>query len=352
MKIAIIGLAQSGKTTLFGSLVGSDVAAKEAHGHGVHVGNVKVPDVRLDRLAQVFKPPKVVYADVDVMDIIGGKGEPKGTGLTPETIAEVRGADALMCVVRAFENPAVVHPLETIDPLRDMKNIDAELSVADMIQVEKRLQRIEKEHSEGAEKEALLRAKECLDSEKPLRLLELSDIEARALAGFSFLTLKPSFIVVNVGEGDIGRSIDARLALYARDNAYDLMAYCAEIELEISELDPAEQTDFLREMGLEGSGRERLLRKVYEMLNLISFFTIADTEIRAWSVPRGIHAVEAAGKVHSDMQRGFIRAEVINFEEFVEVGSMQTARDTGRLRLEGKDYEVKDGDIIRFRFHV
>ncbi len=351
MKVAIVGLAQSGKSAVFGSLVGG-AHVTEALRHGIHMGNVKVPDPRLDRLAEVFAPPKVVYADVDFMDIAGGRADQKGADLSPETIIEVRTADALMCVVRAFENPAVVHPLGSIDPLRDIKNIEAELSVADMIQVEKRLQRIEKEHSEKAEKEALLRAKKCLDSEKPLRLLELNDIETKLLAGFNFLTRKPSLILVNIGEADIGKAIDPALHSYAHANSYDLMQYCAEIELEISELARAEQAAFLREMGLQGAGRERLLRRVYEMLNLISFFTIADTEIRAWSVPKGTHAVQAAGKVHSDMERGFIRAEVINFEEFVEIGSLQTARDAGRLRLEGKDYEVQDGDMIRFRFHV
>ncbi len=352
MKVAIIGLVQSGKTTVFKSLAGAPGGAGEAHGRTIQMGNIKVPDARLERLAEVFKPPKVVNAAVDFVDIAGGHQEQEGAGLTPQVVTEIRNADALVVVVRTFANPSVVHPLGTVEPLRDIKNIEAELSLTDMIQIEKRLQKIEKEHSDGMEKEALLRVKEFLDGEKPLRLLTLSETESRTLIGFSFLSQKPSLLLLNVGEDAIGAPPDPEVASFAEKNGYRLMRYCAEIELEISELEPDEQADFLAEMGLHGSGRDRLLGEVYEMLSLVSFFTIADTEIRAWSVPRGTRAVDAAGKVHSDMERGFIRAEVINFKDFIQVGSMQAARDGGHLRLEGKDYEVLDGDMIKFRFHV
>ncbi|RJP70938.1 MAG: redox-regulated ATPase YchF [Candidatus Abyssobacteria bacterium SURF_17] len=352
MKVAIIGLAQSGKTTVFKSLAGISESVKDPHGQGVHVGNVKVPDPRLERLAEVFKPPKVVPADMDFMDVAGGRVDQKGVGLTPQVITEIRNADAFLTAIRAFENPSVIHPLETLDPLRDIRNIEAELSLNDMIQTEKRLQRIDKEHSDGLERETLLRAKDCLDAERPLRLLDLSEAESRAIAGYSFLSQKPALLLLNIGENEIGKSPTPELIGYAQKNDLSVMQYCAEIELEISELEPGEQAGFLAEMGLQGSGRERLVRKVYEMLRLISFFTIADTEIRAWSVPRGVRALTAAGKVHSDMERGFIRAEVINFKEFNEIGSLHTARESGHLRLEGKEYEVCDGDLIRFRFHV
>lgn len=352
MKVAIIGLVQSGKTTVFRSLVGPGSLSKEAHDGGVQVGNVKVPDERLDRLAKIFKPPKVVYADIDFMDVVGAHTDQKGAGLTPQVITEIRNADALVAVVRSFDNPSVVHPSGTIDPVRDVKNIEAELSVPDMIQIEKRLQKMEREHSEGLEKEVLLRVKLSLDSEKPLRLLKLNESEAALLTGFSFLSQKPSLILLNISESDIGKPPLPELVSFAEQNGHSLMQYCAKIELEISELDAAEQAGFLEEMGLQGSGRDRLVRKVYEMLRLVSFFTIGDTEIRAWSVPAGTSAIKAAGKVHSDMERGFIRAEVINFKEFSEIGSMQVARDTGHLRLEGKDYGVHDGDLIKFRFHV
>lgn len=316
------------------------------------MGNVKVPDARLDRLAEIFNPPKTIHADIDFLDVVGVRTEQTGAGLTPQVIAEIRSADALVAVVSAFENPSVVHPMGSNDPLRDVKNIDAELNLTDLMQVEKRFERMEKEHAKGLEKDALARAKEWLDEERPLRLLELNATERKLLAGYSFLSRKPLLLLLNIGEAGIGEPPDAAIAEYVEMNRHSLTQYCAEIELEISELEPQEQADFLAEMGLEDSGKERLVRKVYEMLRLISFFTIADTEIRAWSVPRDTHAVKAAGKVHSDMERGFIRAEVINFEEFDRLGSMQAARDGGHLRLEGKDYEVGDGDLIKFRFHV
>jgi len=352
MKAAIIGLQQSGKTTVFRSLTSIHSVSKEARGQGIQIGNVKVPDTRLERLADIFKPPKTIGADVDFMDMVGARTDQKGAGLTPQVVTEIRSVDALVVVVRAFDNASVIHPLGTIDPLRDMKNIEAELSLTDMIQIEKRLQRIEKEHSDDREKEALLRAKEWLDAENPLRLSEMNEPELRMLSGFSFLSQKPLMLLNNIGEANVGEPFDQGLSDYAERNGLHLTQYCAEIELEISELEPEEQEGFFAEMGLEGTGRERLIRNVYEMLHLISFFTIADTEIRAWSIPEGTCAVNAAGKVHSDMERGFIRAEVINFEDFLQVGSMQAARDGGHLRLEGKDYEVRDGDLIRFRFNV
>jgi len=352
MRVALIGLSQSGQTTVFGSLTGAHATSGGARGREIQMGNVKVPDPRLERLAEIFKPPKVIHADVDFMDIIGGAGEKPGAGLTPAVVAEIRSADALVAVITAFENPSVVHPLGSNNPLRDIRNIEAELGLNDLIQAEKRLERMEKEHTKGLEKDALLRVKEWLDEEKPLRHLELNDTEHKLLSGFSFLSRKPLLILLNIGENDIGAPPDPEVEGYAERSGLSLMEYCAEIELEISELEPQEQADFLAEMGLQDSGKERLVGKVYEMLRLISFFTIADTEIRAWSIPRGTPAVRAAGKVHSDMERGFIRAEVINFNEFDKLGSMQAARDGGHLRLEGKDYEVRDGDLIKFRFNV
>jgi GTP-binding protein YchF len=352
MKIAIIGLPQSGKTTVFSSLTGTCTTAKGTHGHEVQIGNVKVPDPCLERLFEIFKPPKVVHADIDFMDIVGGHGEHKGVGLTPDVIAEIRNAEALLAVISAFDNPSVAHPLGANNPVRDIKRIEAELCLTDMLQIEKRLKRMEKEHSDGMEKDVLEKAREYLETENPLRTLDLNDTELKLLSGYSLLSQKPLLLLLNIGESDIGSALEPEFTACVEENSYTVMQYCAEIELEIAELEPDEQEAFLVEMGLQGSGKERLIRNVYEMLNMISFFTIADTEIRAWSIPRGTHAVEAAGKVHSDMERGFIRAEVINFTEFNELGSMQTAREGGHLRLEGKDYEVCDGDLIKFRFHV
>jgi GTP-binding protein YchF len=352
MRVAIIGLSQSGKRTVFRSLTGSHVAARGTHRHEIEIGNVKVPDARLERLSEIFQPPKVIHVDIDFMDIAGALSNQKGVGLTPDIISEIRSADALLAVISAFSNPSVVHPLGSNDPLRDIRSIEAELNLTDLIQIEKRLKRMEKERSGGLEKDALLRAKECLEAERPLRRSGLNETELKILAGFSFLSQKPVLLLLNIGEEEIGKQAEPEIAAYVEENNLSLMQYCGEIELEISELEPQEQESFFAEMGLEGSGKERLIRKMYEMLRLISFFTIADTEIRAWSISQGTRAVKAAGKVHTDMERGFIRAEVINFDEFSKYGSMQASRDSGHLRLEGKDYEVCDGDLIKFRFNV
>jgi GTP-binding protein YchF len=351
MKVALIGLAQSGKTTVFRSLTGAQPSSG-GKGHQVQMGNVKVPDARLDRLAEIFTPPKTIHGDIDFVDVIGPRTEQDGAGLTPQVITEIRNADALVAIVAAFENPSVVHALGSNDPLRDIRNIEAELNLTDLMQVEKRIERMEKEHTKGLEKDALLRAKEWLDTERPLRLLEMNETDEKLLSGYSLLSQKPLLLLLNISEDSIGKPPDDAIAEYVERNRHSIMPYCAEIELEISELEAEEQADFLTELGLKDSGRERFVRKVYDMLSLISFFTIAESEIRAWSIPQGIHAVKAAGKVHSDMERGFIRAETINFEQFDRLGSMQAARDGGHLRLEGKDYEVQDGDLIKFRFHV
>ena len=236
--------------------------------------------------------------------------------------------------------------------MRDIKEIDIELNLTDLQQAEKRIKRMEKERTTGLEKDAVIRVVKWLEEEKPLRLLDLSETEEKLLFGYKFLSQKPLLQALNVGEDKIGRPVDTAIADYAAENHHSLMPYCAEIEREISELEPDEQTEFLEELGLKDSGKARFIRKVYEMLRLISFLPVGEDEVRAWSVPLGIHAVKAAGKIHSDIERGFIRAETINYKDFIELGSLKAARDGGHLRLEGKDYEIRDGDIISFRFNV
>jgi hypothetical protein len=350
MKVVLIGLAQSGKSEVFRSLGGQP--SGETFEFSTHVANIKVPDERLTRLGEIFKPPKIVYADIDIMDITGGAPEQKGVALSTQVINEIRTADALIVVVGAFENPSVAHPLNSIDPLRDTKNIEAELTLNDLMQVEKRMQRMEKERSSALEKDLLLQVKAALDEEKPLRLLELSAAEQTILRGFNFLSHKPALLLLNVSEADIGKNVYAEIDEFAAGNGCPVMRYCADIEREISELEPAEQEEFLAELALEKPGRERFIREMYRLLRLISFFTAGETEVHAWSVPVGINALNAAGKIHSDIERGFIRAEMIDFETFIAVGSMQAAKGAGQLRLEGKEYRVADGDIITFRFHV
>jgi hypothetical protein len=351
MKVAIIGLAQSGKSTVFQSLTGAQPVAP-GKGSGIQTGNVKVPDLRLDRLTEIFKPQKTVHADIDFLDIVAPRTEQGGAGLTSDIITEVRNADALVAVTADFDNPAVVHPLDSIDPLRDIKEIDIELNLTDLQQAEKRIKRMEKERTTGLEKDAVVRVAKWLEEEKPLRLLDLSDTEGKLLFGYKFLSQKPLLQALNVGEGKIGKPVDAAIAEYADENRHSIMQYCAEIEREISELEPDEQAGFLEDLGLEDSGKARFIRKVYELVRLISFLTVGEDEVRAWSVPLGISAVKAAGKIHSDIERGFIRAETINYGEFIRLGSLKAARDGGHLRLEGKDYDIQDGDIINFRFNV
>ena len=351
MKVAIIGLAQSGKSTVFSSLIGAH-AGSAGKGREIQVGNVKVPDARLDHLTEIFKPRKTVHANIDFLDVIVPRTEQGGAGLTSEIITEIRSADALVAVTADFENPSVVHPLGSTDALRDIKDIDIELNLTDLQQAEKRIKRMEKEHRAGLEKEAMMRAVTWLEEEKPLRLLDLNDSERKLLFGYKFLSQKPLLQLLNVGEDNIGKPVDAAIMEYAAENRHSLMQYCAESEREISELEPGEQAEFLAELGLEDSGKARFIRKVYEMLQLISFLTVGEDEVRAWSVPLGTRAAKAAGKIHSDIERGFIRAETINYEEFTRLGSMRAARDGGHLRLEGKDYEVQDGDITSFRFNV
>jgi len=351
MKVAIFGFAQSGKSTVFSSLMGAQIGSA-GKGHEIQVGNVKVPDARLNRLTEIFNPRKTVHANIDFLDVVVPRAEQGGAGLTSEVITEIRSADALVAVTADFENPSVVHPLGSTDALRDIKEIDIELNLTDLQQAEKRIKRMEKERTSGLEKEAMMRAARWLEEEKPLRLLDLNDTERKLLFGYKFLSQKPLLQLLNVGEDRIGKPVDAAIIEYASENRHSLMQYCAEIEREISELKPEEQAEFLAELGLDDSGKARFIRKVYEMLRLISFLTVGEDEVRAWSVPFGTRAVRAAGKIHSDIERGFIRAETTAYEEFTRLGSMREARDGGYLRLEGKDYEVQDGDIISFRFNV
>ncbi|RJP19912.1 MAG: redox-regulated ATPase YchF [Candidatus Abyssobacteria bacterium SURF_5] len=349
MKVALIGLPQSGKSTVFRSLSGG---VHETSIQGIHLTNVKVPDDRLDRLAELLKPPKIVHADIDFMDFDPGRIDHKGAALSQQVVNEIRAVDALLIVVRAFEDPSVVHPLDSVNPTRDAAHVETELMLADLIQVEKRLERMQKEHSEGLEKNVLQRIKAFLDQNKPLRLLQLSEAEQATIAGFNFLTKKPALMLLNISESAIGKEGYPEVAHFAAGKGYSVMQYCARIEAEISELAPEEQSLFLEELGLKKAGTERLIREVYRHLQLISFFTTGDTEIRAWSIPAGTSALQAAGKVHSDMERGFIRAEVIPFEAFNKIRSTHLAKESGDLRLEGKEYRVADGDIVKFRFHV
>ncbi len=366
MQIAIVGLARSGKTTVFNSLTRGDAATGGFGGLTVNTGVVKVPDERLTRLTQLFKPRKEVPADVTYVDLpaaaTAAEGEPHAD-IPADQLARLRNADALLHVVRAFANDAVAHPLLRVDPARDVEQLELEFTLADLSVVEKRLEKLagSGRHGTAAEKEAnereqavLERILPALTAGRPIRDVSLADDEALRIRGFRFLTEKPVLVLLNVGEPDLDRAeaMAAELAATIEHAQTEVVQLSARIEMEIGELDEEEALVFRDDLGLEGSSLERVIRASYTLLGLISFFTAGEDETRAWTVSRGATAVDAAGTIHTDLARGFIRAEVIGWEELLALGSMAEAKRQGKLRSEGKAYLVRDGDVIEVLFNV
>lgn len=360
MEIGIIGLSKSGKTTLFRALTRGKA---ERTGEALHIGVTKVPDPRLDTLARIFKPQRVIPAEIKYWDI---PGQPEGlsrTGIGGQFLNILQKADALLNVVRAFQDPSVPHPEGSVDPLRDAAVMWEELAFSDLGILERRVQRIEaglkgaKGHQRDVlarEKALLERVKEGLEGEVPIREQEFDEEEARTIANYQFLTAKPLLLVVNIGEEELGRGAELEREVgerYKRPGV-KAVAMCGKLEMELSELEPEEEREFRESLGLTQSGSERAIRASYELMGLVSFFTVVSQEVRAWTVPRGTPAVKAAGKIHSDMERGFIRAEVISFSDLARCGSIAEGRRQGLLRLEGKGYPVQDGDVITFLFNV
>jgi hypothetical protein len=356
LKIGIVGLVQVGKTTLFRILT-------HAHGSGLasvrqetHVGVVRVPDARLDRLTEMYPGRKAVHASVEYVDTPGSIIELARTGLQSQNLREL---NALAHVVRAFEEGAVPAEGGSVDPQRDIENIELELILSDLAVAEKRLERLEKDikkqKNPALEKEyqALETCKAALDKQTPLREVPLGVEEEWAIRGFTFLSLKPMLYVLNLGEKEAGRANAAEqfataAGLKQRPHTA-VSAVCGKVEAELAELSDADAAEFLESYGLAESAMARLIRASYRLLGLISFFTIGENECRAWTIRSGVTAWEAAGEVHSDFQRGFIRAEVVKFEDLVAVGSLAEARHHAQLRLEGKEYVVHDGDVVYFR---
>ena len=342
MQVSIIGLMQSGKTTLFRALSGRRKFAES-------IAIVKVPDERIDRLSEIFKPRKTTYATIEFKDT---QIELDNSGaFTSKTIGEIRNADALCIVIRNFKNDTVPHPAGSINSLRDFKEIEEELIITDLLQIEKRLERLQKESKQKSlEYQLLLKLKNYLDDEKPINQVELTDENKKLISGFKFLTQKPFIIVINSDENN---SIDKKpLIDYLEKRRYDYLMVYAKIEEEISQLNKEDQKTFMEDIGISGSIIDRLIKKSYEVVNLISFLTAGEDEVRAWTIKKGSTAVEAAQKIHSDIARGFIRAEVVHYDDFIKEGSFKNCKEKGLLRLEGKEYIVKDGDIINFRFNV
>ncbi len=366
MQIAIVGLAGSGKTTVFNTLTRGTAETGGFGGMTVNQGVVKVPDPRLARLTELFKPKKEVPADVTYVDLpappASTDGRP-GSDIPADQLARLRNADALIHVVRAFQDPSVPHADGALDPRRDMERLDLELVFADLGVVERRVEKLRTSgrHGTTAEREAnerelaiLERILPALTEGRPIRDLELTEDEARAVRGFRFLTEKPVMVLLNVDEKQLPEApalVESfREASRHRQTMFDAMA--ARIEMEIGELDEEEAASFREELGVAEPSLERVIRLSYRLLGLISFFTAGPDETRAWTLADGSNAVDAAGAIHSDLARGFIRAEVVLYEDLVALGSMAEARKAGKLRSEGKTYRVRDGDVIEILFNV
>ena len=357
MKTGIIGLPQVGKTSLFKILTKAQVDERGHNPREAHIGIAKVPDERLDRLSALYTPKKLVHATVEYSDVAAIGQE----ALKESTYANnLRAVDALIHVLRAFDEPSIPHVGE-IDPLRDARNVDFDLVVNDLGQIEKRLERLEKDlkKMKSAELERefdlLKRAKTHLEAERPLREMEMSAEDKKRIRGFMFLSQKPILYALNVNESStLGSDLERAPAKYkltdyaSRPNA-GVTAICGRVEAELAEMGDEEAAEFLASYGLKESGLVRLIRNSYELLGLISFFTVGEDECRAWTIERGSRAQVAAGAIHSDLEKHFIRAETIHWDQLLEAGSEANARSRGTLRLEGKDYIVRDGDVMHIR---
>ena len=349
MKVGIVGFPGAGKTTVFNALTGLHAAVG---GYGdpskANLGAIKVPDVRVDRLSEIFQPRKATHAECVFVDVPGG-GDHSAGALARGTLVQMRDAEALVQVVRAFPDPASGAPAQ---PERDIDNFKSELILADLAVIEKRLERVRKEHGKGPEVDLLERCHAALESETALRRLMLSAAEERVLSGFGLVSRLPLLVLLNVEESRAGAPIPQTVRVRLEAETVPGLTLCAQIEMEIASLEPDERGAFLADLGLAESARDRFIHAAYALLDLISFLTTGEDEVRAWPIRRGTTAVRAAGKVHSDMERGFIRAEVVAYDDFIRLGSDAKCREAGKLRLEGKDYVVRDGDIIHFRFNV
>ncbi len=361
MKIGLIGLPNSGKTTVFNLLTGSSQPAEAffTESSQVHLGTARLADERLDFINSLDPKEEVKYAEVNFVDMAGFMVEHHDKSLrTPgEFFTHLHDVDAMAYVVRAFDNPGVMQVYDTISPERDISAIELELIVADMDVAERRIEKLQKElqakkDKQSLEHDTLLKCREFLNRELPLRQLQFSADEEKELRGFRFLSQKPVLVVLNIGEDHLGDETSPGVIEYCQERRFPVVPICAELEEEISRLARQEQVEFLREMGIDQPAKPKLLDASIRLLNLVSFFTIGDREVKAWTIPQGTPAIEAAGKVHTDMQRGFIRAEVLSYDDLKEAGDIKTAKGKGLFRLEAREYSVKDGDIIKFRFSV
>jgi len=354
MKLGIIGLPQSGKTTIFNAVTRGNAPTTASAGRiEVHTAVVDVPDPRVDRLSAMFKPKKTIYAKVTYADIAGLESGLAKSGISGNLLNQLTQMDGLIHVVRCFADENVPHPSGSVDPVRDAAAMEGELLLNDLIAVERKLERLVEERKKGGTDKVLnerqtalfTRLHEILSAEKPLRGTPISDEEEKYLSGFGLLTRKPLLVLLNLGEGQSAPELKG-------STSSPVVALQGKLEMEISQLPPDDAAVFMQEYGIQELSLNRMIKISYDLLNQQSFFTVGEDEVRAWTTRRAATAVEAAGEIHTDLQKGFVRAEVVACQDLLELGSMAESKAKGKLRLEGKEYVVKDGDIVHIRFNV
>jgi len=356
MKVALIGLLQSGKSTILASLSGKAIPAVGST--SIEEAVIPVPDERLDWLADYYKPKKITHATIDCLDLPGFNfTDEHGRAAARRLISQIRTVELLVLVVRAFEDPTVPSYRNTVDPARDLAELQTELLLADLELVTTRIEKLEKQVHKPTKTQAHDKAElalqrklaEAIESEKPISSVIETDAEREMIKSLGFLTLRPIVVVVNVGEDQLDKKFDFSNRL---DDCVPVIALCAKLEHELSQLDAKSRAEFMADLGIEESAASKFVQSCYSALGLISFLTVVSDELHAWPIKKGTVALDAAGKVHTDIKRGFIRAETFNFDELRELGDEKALKAAGKIRLEGKEYVVQDGDIINFRFNV